>query len=206
MLFSSLPAAFFKRAGSRRWNSWPSYPGQMRFSRQARQIRCRGNRNRSREPRRRSGYRSRFPVRSQLLPNVEQFSWHWGFSPSRGPATREAQAQELTETPKPSKEHKWLAKFEGKWRLSSSGVTGPGQPPIENKDTLTFKSLGGYWLIKRMESKMRGLAFPGIHIVGYDEKTKKYVGTWGTAPTDSCEVFPCRRRERQEIGSRSGWP
>lgn len=89
-----------------------------------------------------------------------------------------ARAQELPEAPKPTKEHKWLSKFEGKWSLSSSGVTGPGQPPIENNGTLTSKILGGYWVINKMESEMMGMAFQGIQTIGYDEKTKKYVGTW----------------------------
>jgi hypothetical protein len=38
--------------------------------------------------------------------------------------------------------------------------------------------LGGFWVLAEMESDMMGMKMLGQMTLGYDEKSKKYVGTW----------------------------
>jgi len=91
---------------------------------------------------------------------------------------RIADAQALPELPKPTDEHKWLKKFVGHWEMTSKGVMGEGQPPVETKGTIKSEMLGGFWVVNTMTGDVAGMKFKGMQTVGYDTKKKKYVGTW----------------------------
>jgi hypothetical protein len=88
-------------------------------------------------------------------------------------------AQEnLPEMPKPQKEHSWLAQFAGDWEYETE-VTPPGQ-----QDTMMFKGeehsrmLGGFWLVGENKFEMLGMPCSAIMTLGYDTKSKSYIGTW----------------------------
>ncbi len=93
--------------------------------------------------------------------------------------------QDMPEMPKPTKEHKWLKKFVGRWTATSKGVMAEGQPPVETTATINSQLVGGFWVINRMQGKFNGpdgkasaMVFKGFQTIGYDVKKKKYVGTW----------------------------
>lgn len=79
---------------------------------------------------------------------------------------------------KPAEQHQWLEKFIGDWEMSSTGIAAEGQPPVETSGTLTCEMLGGFWLMNKMDAKVSGRAFKGLQTIGYDVKSKKFIGTW----------------------------
>ncbi len=65
----------------------------------------------------------------------------------------------------------------------SKANMGPGQPQMECKGTLSSRKLG-FWVMNEMKGDMAGSPMIGIQTIGYDAKTKKYVGTWVDSMTD----------------------
>jgi hypothetical protein len=80
--------------------------------------------------------------------------------------------------PQPAKEHAWLKQLEGEWVTESESVMGAGQAPMKNKGTEVVRSLGGFWTIGEMKSDMMGTPVTGIMTLGYDPKSKHYIGSW----------------------------
>ena len=80
----------------------------------------------------------------------------------------------------PGKEHEFLKKQEGKWKVATkSWFSGPDQPAMESTGTSTSKLiLGGRFLLDEHEGTMMGMPFKGMAITGYDNTKKKYVGSW----------------------------
>ena len=93
-------------------------------------------------------------------------------------AEEQTVAEELPVDANPTAEHQWLKKFVGHWESVSKGVMAEGQPPIESKGTITSKMFGEYFLVNEMAASLPGMEFKGIQTIGYDTKTKKYIGTW----------------------------
>jgi hypothetical protein len=91
-------------------------------------------------------------------------------------ATR-AEAPEMPELPKPQKEHAWLEQFTGEWD-SEMLAKPPGQEVVKIKGEEHSRMLGGFWLMGENKSEMFGMPYIGIMTLGYDAKTKKYIGTW----------------------------
>ena len=87
-------------------------------------------------------------------------------------------AQDVPMFPGPEKEHEVLKQFLGEWNTVSEASAGPDQPAMKCEGTIKSKMLGGLWVINEMEADMFGTPFKGIQTVGYDAKSKKYVGTW----------------------------
>lgn len=87
-------------------------------------------------------------------------------------------AQDLPATSEVTSQHQFLKKFVGQWDVKSEGVMAEGQPPVAMTGTIDSNPLGEFWIISRMESKVAGMSFSGIQTLGYDQKKKKYVGTW----------------------------
>jgi hypothetical protein len=87
-------------------------------------------------------------------------------------------AQELPEMPKPLKEHAWLEQFAGEWDYVTE-VKPPGQQEaIQFKGEEKSRMIGGFWLLAENNGEMMGLPFTGIMTLGYDPKSKSYLGTW----------------------------
>jgi hypothetical protein len=89
-----------------------------------------------------------------------------------------AWAQGEPKLPTPQKEHEWLKQLEGEWVTESEAMMGPGQAPVKSKGTEVVRSLGGFWTIGEMKSDIMGMSVTGIMTLGYDPKTKKYIGSW----------------------------
>jgi hypothetical protein len=87
-------------------------------------------------------------------------------------------AQDFPGMTPPSKEHEWLQKFVGEWESESEASMGPGQPPMKCKGTIGSRTLGGYWFVSEFKSEMMGKQMTALLTLGYDSKSKKYVGTW----------------------------
>lgn len=87
-------------------------------------------------------------------------------------------AQEPPAMPKPVAEHVWLEKFVGEWAIQSQATMAPDQPPMECSGTLSSRRLGSFWVLNEMKSDWAGDSITSVQTIGYDETTKKYVGTW----------------------------
>lgn len=87
-------------------------------------------------------------------------------------------AQELPKFPGPQKEHDLLKQFVGEWESEMEASTGPGQPPMKCKGTMSSRMLGGFWVVSEIDSEMMGAPMQGLQTIGYDPKSKKYVGSW----------------------------
>jgi hypothetical protein len=89
-----------------------------------------------------------------------------------------AWAQGQPKLPPPQKEHEWLKQLEGEWVTESEAVMSPGQAPVKCTGSEVVRSLGGFWTIGEMKSDIMGTPVTGIMTLGYDSKTKKYIGSW----------------------------
>lgn len=91
---------------------------------------------------------------------------------------------QVPEMPKPTPEHAWLEKFVGEWTTESKATMGPDQPALECKGELASRKLGGFWVMNELKGDMAGTPMTAIQTIGYDEKRKKYVGTWVDTMSD----------------------
>ena len=80
--------------------------------------------------------------------------------------------------PRPTKEHEWLKQFEGEWVAKSKSIATEDQPSIECAATIRARMLGGFWIVSEATGEVSGEKMLSIQQIGYDPKTKKYVGTW----------------------------
>jgi hypothetical protein len=87
-------------------------------------------------------------------------------------------AQEMPQMPKPTRHHDWLKKLEGEWTTEGTMEMGPGKPPLKSTGRESAKMLGGFWLIGDQESEMMGQKMKALLQLGYDDRKKKYVGSW----------------------------
>jgi Protein of unknown function (DUF1579) len=93
---------------------------------------------------------------------------------------RLAHGQEGSQIPKPTDEHKALAKDVGTWDATiKSWAHGPDSQPTESKGVEVVKLMpGGLWQQSEFDGKLEDMEFHGCGVTGYDAKKKKYVGTW----------------------------
>jgi len=82
-------------------------------------------------------------------------------------------------TAPPQKEHQWLQKLVGEWAYEGEATMEPGKPPETFKGTESVRSLGGFWVVAEGRGEMPG-GEPATTIMtlGYDPRTKRYVGTF----------------------------
>lgn len=88
------------------------------------------------------------------------------------------QAVPTPDFPKPTKEHEWLKQFEGEWVAHSKSIATPDQPSIECQATISNRMLGEFWVVSESKGEVGGGKMLAIQQIGYDPKTKKYIGTW----------------------------
>lgn len=86
--------------------------------------------------------------------------------------------QEAPPMEQPTDQHEWLKKFVGTWDTESKAISAPGEPGFECNGTITSRSVGDFWIVNEMKASLGGTEFSGIQTIGYDAKSKKYVGTW----------------------------
>lgn len=90
------------------------------------------------------------------------------------------EGEAIEEIPAPSeftKEHEWLAQFEGEWESTSEAQSGPDEK-FTCQGKLKYRMLGKLWLIGESEVEVQGTTIKAVQTIGYDETKKKYVGTW----------------------------
>lgn len=78
--------------------------------------------------------------------------------------------------PPPAKEHAWLRRFEGDWTSEGEIAMEPGLPPMKVTGSDRARMIGGFWVVS--EGRGDQMNFESRLTLGYDEKKKKYVGTW----------------------------
>ena len=85
----------------------------------------------------------------------------------------------MMEAMKPGPHHQAMMKSVGNWTTTTKMWMQPGAPPEETTGTTTIESLmGGRFLMETNKSTMMGMPWEGRGIYGYDNTTKKHVGTW----------------------------
>jgi hypothetical protein len=79
----------------------------------------------------------------------------------------------------PGPEHAVLQKFVGSWNTVAKSSGMPGMPATETKGWATFRSvLGGRQVVEETHGSAMGKPFSGYLLMGYDNVTREYVGTW----------------------------
>jgi hypothetical protein len=78
--------------------------------------------------------------------------------------------------PKATAEHNQLQSRVGVWDADFKLYMGP--QAMESKATMTYESLGDFWVIGRYEGEFMGEKFHGVEISGFDPETKQYVSYW----------------------------
>ena len=93
------------------------------------------------------------------------------------PGTASASSDNLCmNMPSPAPEHGFLRRFEGDWETESEIFMAPDQPPMKAKGTDRGRMIGGFWLAA--EVRHDDGSFEARLTLGYDPKTKKYIGAW----------------------------
>jgi len=79
----------------------------------------------------------------------------------------------------PGPHHQAMMKSVGKWTTTSKTWMQPGAPPTESTGTATVEGLlDGRFIMETSKSTLMGMPFEGRGIFGYDNTTKKHIGTW----------------------------
>jgi hypothetical protein len=81
------------------------------------------------------------------------------------------------EMPQPTETHKELVKGAGEW-VGSITIFTPGAPEQKSAARETVVAIGEFWIQAHFVTEFMGMPYVGTGCVGYDERAKKYVGTW----------------------------
>ena len=77
----------------------------------------------------------------------------------------------------PTAEHEALLKDVGEWEGTVTIHDVPGmEAPVPARETV--RGIGGFWVLSDFRSEFMGAPYVGSGHVGYDPRTKRYVGTW----------------------------
>jgi hypothetical protein len=99
-------------------------------------------------------------------------------APAAG-ADEKAMMEAMAKASTPGEPHKQLAAMAGTWDAKVKMWMKPGDPPSESSGTATRTSiLGGRYLEEKFDGTFMGQPFSGEGVTGYDNVTKKYMGTW----------------------------
>jgi Protein of unknown function (DUF1579) len=130
-----------------------------------------------------------------------------GSSVRSAPTPKETAAQDAQSfAPKPTPEHKMLAKDVGTWDATiKTYMAGPDSPPTESKgvETSTMMS-GGLWLVSSFKGEFAGQPFEGTGVTGFDPKKKKYVGTWADSMTPELSLMEGAYDEKTKTTTMTG--
>lgn len=87
--------------------------------------------------------------------------------------------QACMEAGMPGPMHEKLASAVGAWTGKSEMWMGPGADKMTSDCTYTVTSLhDGHFIQGEMKGEMMGMPFTGTAVTGYDNVSKKFVGTW----------------------------
>lgn len=78
----------------------------------------------------------------------------------------------------PGAEHKMMAEWAGNWSVKMKMMM-PGAPPTESMGSAVITSIfGGRYMQENFKGDVMGMPFEGIGMSGFDNVSKKFVGTW----------------------------
>lgn len=90
-----------------------------------------------------------------------------------------AEMEAMVRAGTPGEQHRMLGEMAGTWKVTMRAWMAPGQPAMESSATSEVTSLlGGRYTQERFAGTFMGAPFEGTGLSGYDNVTKKYVGTW----------------------------
>lgn len=98
----------------------------------------------------------------------------------------------------PTPAHKWLNQLVGEWKTESTAQSPDGET-FKCEGTATATSLGGFWVIITIDNQMDGTTMRGVMTVGYNPKSKKYIGTWVDSMTSYLWKYEGTRDESGKI-------
>jgi hypothetical protein len=79
----------------------------------------------------------------------------------------------------PQKEHQWLQQLIGEWTSEAEATMEPGKPPETFKGSEKVRALGDFWIVGEGQGEMPGGGAATMMLtLGYDPRTKRFVGTW----------------------------
>lgn len=79
----------------------------------------------------------------------------------------------------PHEEHRWLRKLLGEWSYEHDVPEGPDQPAQTITGRESVRALGEIWIIAEGQGGMPGGdEATTMMTLGYDPRTKRFVGTW----------------------------
>ncbi len=91
------------------------------------------------------------------------------------------------EMPKPSGQHKTLMQDVGEWTFTGKILTPTGFEEFKGEETVI--AVGKFWTVSQYSSNAMG-GLKGSATIGFDAKTKRFVGTW----VDSFMPTPTRMK------------
>ena len=108
----------------------------------------------------------------------------------------------------PGKEHKQFRRMVGEWETKTTSFYPNPLEPSVTKGSATFRViLGGRFLQQRFQGEYEGKPYTGIGIQGYDNATKKYVGSWmdsmGTGIMSTTGKYDEDKHQMVETGTAS---
>ena len=127
-------------------------------------------------------------MRTMSTPAVRLAALLFAISPlaaqqpaSQPPMSAEEQAMmaAMEKAGTPGAEHAWLNKMAGSWDLTATFWMGPGGPPTTSTGSAERSMiLGGRVMVEKVTSQMMGQPFEGLGMMGFDNVSGKYWGTW----------------------------
>jgi hypothetical protein len=94
-------------------------------------------------------------------------------------AEEQAMMKTYMEAATPGAPHKAMQNLVGTWNTTVKMYMNPNAPPTETKGKSTYTSvLDGRYIQEHTEGTFNGMPFHGYGTFGYDNVTKKYVGSW----------------------------
>lgn len=79
----------------------------------------------------------------------------------------------------PTGKHRWLQRLAGEWTYDGQAIMVPGAPVEKFSGRESVRSIGDLWIVATGQGEMPGgAAATMVLTLGYDPRTKRYVGTW----------------------------
>jgi hypothetical protein len=92
--------------------------------------------------------------------------------------TPEEMQQIYMEAGQPGEPHRRLQSLVGEWDTQAKFWMGPGEPMESTGVSVQTAILDGRFIVQEYTGDMGGMQFKGIGHNGYDNASKKYIGTW----------------------------